>query len=99
MKLCKCGRIVKDRCEYCNPKENHKQTTKERGYDYSWDKLSKLKRTHNPLCEVCCEKGMVTPATEVHHKVKIKNRPDLRLDWDNLMSVCRSCHEAIERAN
>ena len=42
---------------------------------------------------------MVTAATEVHHIVKIKDRPELRLEWSNLMSVCRDCHERIEKGS
>ena len=99
MKLCRCGRVVKDRCEHCNPHAKHTKSTKDRGYDYRWDRLSRRKRIHNPLCEECSRQGMVTAATEVHHIVKIKDRPELRLEWSNLMSVCRDCHERIEKGS
>jgi len=99
MKLCRCGRIVKDRCESCSPTQKHKTTSKERGYDSRWDRLSRRKRIHNPLCEECLRNGMVTAAEEVHHIVPIRVRPELRLEWGNLMSVCRSCHERIEKGS
>ena len=36
--------------------------------------------------------GRVTPATMVHHIVTIEERPDLRLVWENIMSLCLDCH-------
>jgi 5-methylcytosine-specific restriction endonuclease McrA len=93
-KLCKCGAIVDKRCERCQP--SHNQTTKQRGYGNDWRKLSIHKRTIDPLCEHCLTKGMVKPATEVHHIIAIARAPHKRLDIDNLMSVCHACHEELE---
>ena len=36
---------------------------------------------------------------EVHHIIPIEERPDLAFVEDNLMSVCRECHEEMEAAN
>jgi len=41
-------------------------------------------------------KGRVTIAEDVHHIKPIRTHPELRLVWDNLMSVCRECHKIIE---
>jgi 5-methylcytosine-specific restriction protein A len=65
-----------------------------RGYDRRWNKLAKMYLRAPPLCEVCESKGLTTPARLVHHKVEVDVRPDLRLAWDNLQSVCKRCHEA-----
>lgn len=63
----------------------------ERGYDTQWRKVRKQKLQEQPLCEVCLRAGYVTPATEVHHIVPVSEGGDVYA-WDNLMSVCHSCH-------
>ncbi len=45
-----------------------------------------------PLCEYC-PAGRITPATEVDHKVAIRNGGD-PWDWDNLASTCHACHSS-----
>lgn len=94
MRLCRCGAIVKGRCSTCSKPRQSK--TAERGYDNRWTELSKRKRASDPLCERCLDNGKVTAASEVHHIRKIADRPDLRLDWDNLMSVCHECHRELD---
>ena len=50
------------------------------------------------LCRDCMEakaRGeMIRPraATTVHHIQPVELRPDLRLDLDNLISLCDACH-------
>jgi hypothetical protein len=36
--------------------------------------------------------GLVTPATEVHHQVKIKHNAALRLEPTNCKALCDACH-------
>ena len=93
MKLCRCGQIVKDRCLKCSPKQQNRKSTSDRGYDGQWKKLSERIRIENPLCSDCLENGFSNPATEVHHIKKITEAPDLRYDRNNLVQLCRSCHE------
>lgn len=52
-----------------------------------WKALRDGKLKDEPLCEICGE-----PATEVHHRVPHNGNWNLFLDWDNLMSICHSCH-------
>lgn len=40
-------------------------------------------------CQLC---GKVSKQLEAHHVVPIWARPDLALDIDNLVTLCRSCH-------
>jgi 5-methylcytosine-specific restriction protein A len=94
-KLCKCGAIVQKRCKRCYP-ASHSKTTAERGYGNDWRRLSERYRANNPLCERCFDSGMTTAAVHVHHVKPIRERPDLRLVVDNLMSVCLACHEELE---
>jgi 5-methylcytosine-specific restriction protein A len=46
----------------------------------------------HPLCSDCLKVKRVVPATDVHHIAKVADAPDKRLDLDNLMSLCHSCH-------
>lgn len=65
-----------------------------RGYDYAWQKVRKqaLERD-NHLCVECLKHDRITPATDVDHIVPFEGLDDpLRLDLDNLQSLCRSCH-------
>ena len=59
----------------------------------AWEKkrLEILERD-NYECQRCKEKGGFSPATCVHHIKHLKDRPDLALDDDNLVSLCDACH-------
>ena len=50
------------------------------------------------LCVDCLKRGLHTPAEEVHHIIPITpeniNDPEITLNLDNLVSVCRECHKA-----
>lgn len=68
--------------------DRERGTTKARGYGHSWTRFRALILKRHPLCQVCGE----APASEVHHKIKIKVRPDLRLSADNALALCPPCH-------
>ncbi|MGJ1015447.1 HNH endonuclease [Bacteroides salyersiae] len=48
---------------------------------------------------------MVTPAEDIHHIVSFMSvdNPDQRIflayDFDNLMSLCKKCHQNIHNSN
>jgi 5-methylcytosine-specific restriction endonuclease McrA len=48
------------------------------------------------LCERCLAKGLIVPATMVHHKIYISpeniNDTSVTLNWDNLEALCTDCH-------
>lgn len=100
-RLCKCGRIVPGRCDRCAPPD-HKKKTNERGYSQDWRTFSERYRAEFPICEVCQwfvqnnERSSVNASTEVHHIIKISEAPGRRLDWFNVLAVCRPCHEWAE---
>jgi len=73
--------------------ERKRETAVQRGYDTRWSKVRSVKMSQNPICEMC----NVKPAEMVHHKAPVSEMPDLRLVLDNLMSVCRRCHEMIHK--
>lgn len=86
-KICPKGHYYSgESCPQCN-------NTASRGYDHRWRRLSEDYRVRNPLCEDCDAKGITTPAKEVHHIVPISQDPSKRLDINNLVSLCKTCHE------
>lgn len=86
---------------YCAAHESHRWdhqrcrgTTASRGYDGHWKRVREeaLRRDHY-LCVLClADYDRVTPARDVDHIVPIEVAPELRLDLDNLQSLCRTCH-------
>lgn len=102
MKLCRCGAIVDERCSRCDAASGDGRTTAERGYDRQWRVLSERYRANHPVCQVCewfyvrFGKLPIRAAEQVHHIVKVRDAPQLRLDQDNLLAVCQECHEWAE---
>lgn len=74
------------------------KTTAQRGYGYKWQKARETFLRHNPLCTYCQDRGRVTGATVVDHK--IPHRGDQRLFWDqgNWQSLCAECHSSVKQA-
>ena len=102
-RLCVCGKIVTGKCVSCSAHEttsndDYRPSSGER-YGKYWDDLSRRYRATHPLCEQCEAEGRTTAAHDVHHKVKVRHDKTLVYDWDNLMSVCRSCHIRLDRNN
>lgn len=95
--LCACG-ALHDRREACSACKRgkaptHQRKTKERGYGNDWRQMSERIRHEEPLCVDCLKKGKVWPADECHHLVKIRDAPHLRLDRDNVIPLCKQCHQ------
>jgi 5-methylcytosine-specific restriction protein A len=89
------------RCEEHRQKEirlydEQRGNSGKRGYDATWQKLRKMKLAADPLCEEHLKEGQDVAATMVHHIKPIETHPELRLVWDNLMSLCNDCHERKE---
>lgn len=64
-----------------------------------WRKLRNAYIDENPIC-VCCEAltGVIVPAKEIDHIIPISTGEEPEaLDWDNLQSLCRSCHSKKTR--
>lgn len=64
-----------------------------------WRKLREAYLKQHPVCEECLNKGKVTPAEDIHHRISpFKNgecNKALLLDYNNLMSLCKKCHNMI----
>lgn len=91
-RLCRCGAIVDKHCERCKP-SNPQGTACKRGYDRQWRKVRERYMSDHPLCEDCEQAGRITAAAQVHHMRTIADAPHLRLDHDNLRSLCVPCHQ------
>lgn len=83
-------KVAKDKQEIYNSRE--------------WKELriAKLRSTKG-LCEECLKEGIVKSARCVHHIVPIETARTkdemkrLAFDWNNLMSLCKSCHARIHK--
>lgn len=112
-KLCpRCNRrlvsISKKYCEVCETKTNkrHKEYKRYRSdvreqYFYStkeWTcKRNKVKYLDNGLCLLCLSENRHKAMGVVHHIVELKEDWNKRLDEDNLISLCESCHQIVHK--
>lgn len=83
------------------PVRGQQKDTAEHRFRHSerWKRMSIMIRERDKYMCVYCFKQLhkVTADTvEVHHIVPIKADYDMRLDADNLISLCREHHEAAE---
>ena len=98
-RACPCGgRILSGACDRCGPKrrqdtrgprEQHRRNVT---YGRKWKEFRLRFLAEHPLCEDCQEADKITAASEVHHLAKVTDRPDLRLEWTNLLALCKRCH-------
>ncbi len=63
----------------------------------SWRKLSKYIRIkYNDLCLMCLIKdNAISPADVVHHITEIREDYSKRLEENNLITLCHSCHNNL----
>lgn len=92
-----CLELVKGRCVKCKGERDQKYdkrrgTAASRGYDKDWRRFRTQMLVEEPLCVDCEASGRITAATEVHHIVKLRDDPSLRLEPSNVMCLCKSCH-------
>lgn len=60
-------------------------------YSRQWKQISMLYRKQHPLCEECERNGRITPADLVDHIIAVGEGGSM-WSWDNLQSLCISCH-------
>lgn len=89
-----CKTIVRDglshRC-LVHRQSPRRKATIERSKFYntsSWVNLSKSHRKHYPVCEICSKEF----TTETDHMIEISVTEEYKLNPDNLIAVCKSCH-------
>lgn len=66
----------------------------ERGYTSVWRKARITYLSHRPLCKLCEDQDVITPATVVDHIVPHKGDQDLFWDTTNWQPLCEPCHNA-----
>ena len=47
------------------------------------------------ICQNCKRYGRTRPAEEVHHIKHLEDYPELAMDPENLISLCKACHNAM----
>ena len=62
-------------------------------YGYTWRRIRSRYVAEHPFCELCFERGVLVLVEEVHHKVPLSVGGTH--DWNNLISLCRSCHSCM----
>lgn len=61
-----------------------------------WKALSRWKfQDADGLCERCRTKGIVRQGVDVHHIEPISENWERRLDPDNVMLLCKECHNEM----
>ena len=87
------NKVKSGRCEEHKPKDN-RPSSRARGYDHKWSKYRAQYLKHHPLCVMCLEKGIYTPATVIDHIKPVENGQADPLFWvgSNHQSLCRDCH-------
>lgn len=58
-----------------------------------WRKLRAIYAKRNPLCISCLGIGRYTPMNVVDHIKPISDGGEM-YNWDNLQSLCTSCHQS-----
>jgi 5-methylcytosine-specific restriction protein A len=69
----------------------HRGKAVDRGYDFRWGKIRKIKLSNDPFCESCLTQKRATNAELVHHVDGNSNNNEM----ENLMSLCFNCHMKI----
>ena len=65
-------------------------------YDSRWKKVREIYIKSHMFCEECMKNGKLVKASLVHHKIPIEFGGE-KYDFENLMSLCQSCHQKIHR--
>ena len=61
------------------------------------NKSIEIRQDSNYLCSVCLDQGIINyDDIEVHHIEKLNSRPDLLLENENLIALCRRHHKEAD---
>jgi len=83
-----CPALIAARRGANRPPDNRPDSTA-RGYDWTWERLSRMIRRERPICEHCG----VAPSRMVDHIVPLR-AGGARLEIENLQALCLPCHAA-----
>ena len=62
-------------------------------YGATWRKIRARYVKAHPYCEICYQNGLMKEVEEVHHKIPLSQGGTH--DFENLISLCKSCHSRI----
>lgn len=108
LKTCSyCHKIhdVKMKCTAKRGYYREKNSRYEKDKDYTrfikskqwFNKSQEIKRLDCYRCLVCQSLGLISPTyLEVHHIVKVRNDSSLKLDNDNLITLCVNHHKMAD---
>ena len=84
--------------------KNENTERKKKSYNtQAWKNLSRIQKMEKPLCECCKIDDKVSSVEEIHHAIKFDDQenPEVRsmllLDKDNLISLCKDCHQKYHK--
>lgn len=87
-------------------KSDNKTKSRQKIYQSkTWKDLRHSKIIHDPCCEVCAMMGVVKIGQEVHHLISFmtgatdEEITKLAYDYNNLITVCRHCHNRIHNGD
>lgn len=90
--LVAAGRCEQHRAAGRREQDRWRGSAASRGYDRTWRRVRLMYLAEYPLCADCEALGRAQAATEVHHRAKVADAPERRLDPGNLMALCHECH-------
>ena len=82
-------------CGFCQDHQelvkriDYREPANKRGYDAAWTKFRVMFLRQHPVCKQCS--GV---ASVVHHIIPL-DESGAKYDENNLMSLCRDCHERV----
>lgn len=88
----------KERNKYYDEHVRNKRDKKYRDFYHSkeWERVRQRALVRDKgLCQHCIKENKITMADMVHHIIPIKDDWSKRLDLDNLVSLCHTCHNKI----
>lgn len=94
----KCGKVHPFGYK-CNKGIIYKKVDEDKlRWEYKWKlKTVEIRERANYLCEVCRDQGVWTyEDVEVHHIKKLREAPELYLDNDNLICLCKKHHKEAD---
>ena len=89
----KPGRTFKVAGQEPEPTEAYRQACKIRS-SKAWRDVRQMVIQRHPICQWCGKQ----PASEGHHIAPVAECPELALVADNVLAVCKECHELVESA-
>lgn len=99
LKACsRCGKIHNYNYK-CNKGKiiKHNEIDKLRSTNRWTNKSIEIREASNYLCSVCLDKGIYNyDNVEVHHIEKLQDRPDLFLENENLICLCKQHHKEAD---